>query len=77
MIQTAGMEDRVNQEVRIHHQLKHPAILELYRCFEDSNYVYLVLELCHNGELQRFLKRQGTKALSEENGTQISIYDKI
>lgn len=69
MIQAVGMVDRVNQEVRIHSRLKHPTILELYTCFEDSNYVYLVLELCHNGELQRFLKTRGTKALSEENGT--------
>ncbi|XP_012235642.1 serine/threonine-protein kinase PLK4 [Linepithema humile] len=71
MIQAVGMVDRVNQEVRIHSQLKHPAILELYRYFEDRNYVYLVLELCHNGEFQRFLKTQGAKALSEENAAHI------
>lgn len=52
----AGMVDRVQQEVTIHYRLKHPSILELYTFFEDANYVYLVLELCHNGELQKFLK---------------------
>jgi serine/threonine protein kinase len=29
---------------------------QLYNYFEDSNYVYLVLEICHNGELNRYLK---------------------
>ncbi|XP_029660086.1 serine/threonine-protein kinase PLK4 [Formica exsecta] len=66
-----GMVDRVRQEVGIHSRLKHPAILELYTYFQDTNYVYLILELCHNGELQRFLKAQGTKALPEEHAARI------
>ena len=37
----------------------------MYCSFEDSNYVYLILELCHNGELQQFLKR---KPMNEEQG---------
>lgn len=56
-MQAAGMVDRVRQEVSIHYRLKHPAILELYTFFEDDNYVYLILELCHNGELQNYLKK--------------------
>ncbi|XP_011637322.1 serine/threonine-protein kinase PLK4 [Pogonomyrmex barbatus] len=71
MMQAAGMMDRVRQEVGIHTRLKHPAILEVYTCFENTNYVYLVLELCHNGELQRYLKAQGTKSLSEEHAANI------
>lgn len=67
-MQAAGMMDRVKQEVEIHIQLNHPSILKVYTCFENANYVYLVLELCHNGELQRYLKAQGTKSLSEEHG---------
>ncbi|XP_066286299.1 serine/threonine-protein kinase PLK4-like [Branchiostoma lanceolatum] len=65
LMQAAGMVTRVRNEVEIHCQLKHPAVLELYTCFEDSNYVYLVLEMCHNGELGSFLKKQG-KVLTEE-----------
>ncbi|XP_055990497.1 serine/threonine-protein kinase PLK4 [Sorex fumeus] len=60
----AGMVQRVQNEVKIHCQLKHPAILELYNYFEDSNYVYLVLEMCHNGEMNRYLKNRG-KPFSE------------
>lgn len=59
-----NMIDRVRQEVKIHSQLKHPSILELYTFFEDCQHVYLVLELCHNGELLQYLKRSGNK-LSE------------
>uniref|UniRef100_A0A8C9Z1D9 Serine/threonine-protein kinase PLK4 n=1 Tax=Sander lucioperca TaxID=283035 RepID=A0A8C9Z1D9_SANLU len=54
----AGMVQRVTNEVEIHCRLKHPAVLELYNYFEDSNYVYLVLEMCHNGEMSRYLKEK-------------------
>ncbi|KAL1489274.1 hypothetical protein ABEB36_014204 [Hypothenemus hampei] len=62
LMQAEGMVSRVQQEVSIHSRLKHPSILELYTFFEDANYVYLILELCHNGELQQYIKR---KTLSE------------
>ncbi|XP_052077146.1 serine/threonine-protein kinase PLK4-like isoform X2 [Mytilus californianus] len=64
LMKAAGMAARVKKEVEIHSRLKHPAILELYNYFEDSNYVYLVLEICHNGELNRYLKAN-CKVLSE------------
>ncbi|XP_060102788.1 serine/threonine-protein kinase PLK4 isoform X1 [Heteronotia binoei] len=60
-----GMVQRVQNEVKIHCQLKHPSILELYNYFEDSNYVYLILEMCHNGEMSRYLKNK-KKPFSEE-----------
>ncbi|CAH0553539.1 unnamed protein product [Brassicogethes aeneus] len=52
------MDERVKTEVFIHSRLKHPSILELYNYFEDINYVYLVLELCQNGELQQYVKKK-------------------
>lgn len=64
MMKKQNMIDRVRQEVKIHSQLKHPSILELYTFFEDCQHVYLVVELCHNGELLQYLKRNGNK-LSE------------
>lgn len=54
-MQAYQMTDRVRQEVAIHARLKHPSILTLFTFFEDSNYVYLVLELAHNGALHRYL----------------------
>ena len=60
------MVSRVRNEVEIHSRLKHPAILELYNYFEDSNYVYLVLEVCHNGELNRYLHTVNRRFTEEE-----------
>ncbi|XP_054652355.1 serine/threonine-protein kinase PLK4 [Dunckerocampus dactyliophorus] len=62
----AGMVQRVTNEVEIHCRLKHPSILELYNYFEDSNYVYLVLEMCHNGEMGRYLKERKMPFSEEE-----------
>lgn len=43
------------------------SLFKLYNYFEDSNYVYLVLEMCHNGEMSRYLKEQKI-AFSEDEG---------
>jgi polo-like kinase 4 len=53
---SAGMVERVRQEVTIHSRLKHPSVLELFTFFEDVNYVYLILEFAENGELRKYLK---------------------
>merc|ERR1740123_1832728 len=39
------------QEVEIMLALDHPNIVRLYETFEDSRFVYLILELCSGGEL--------------------------
>lgn len=70
LMASAGMIGRVRQEVIIHSRLKHPAILELYTFFEDAHYVYLVLELAHNGELAKHFKL-GTQSLSEKAASDI------
>lgn len=61
------MVNRVKQEVTIHSRLKHASVLELYTCFEDENNVYLVLELCHNGELASYMKTRKS-TFSEDEG---------
>ncbi|KAJ3052841.1 hypothetical protein HK097_005568 [Rhizophlyctis rosea] len=58
------MTRRVANEVEIHWQLHHPSILELLNYFEDDSYVYMVMELCKNGELYRYIQRRG-RPLSE------------
>lgn len=61
------MVSRVRNEVEIHSRLKHPSVLELYNYFEDANYVYLILEMCHNREINRYLKTT-QKRLTENEG---------
>merc|ERR1719270_1015198 len=68
------MNERVRQEVGIHARLKHPAIVELKTFFEDADFVYLVLELCHNGELAKYLKN--TKHSFSEPEARI-IFDQV
>ena len=57
---------RVANEVEIHWQLRHPAILELYNYFEDSEYVYMVMELCDNGNLFHYMKNRPNRHLDED-----------
>ena len=53
----------------VHSQLSHKNILQLFHYFEDESNVYLVMELCENGELYSFLKRKqnetGRRGLDE------------
>lgn len=67
------MLDRLNAEITIHHQVKHPNIVELLNCFCDDKYVYLILELCSNGDLEHYLQEKRTLSEHEsmwkrENG---------
>ena len=59
------MLERLNAEITIHHQVKHPNIAELLNCFYDENYIYLILELCSHGDLDRYLKEKQTLSESE------------
>ncbi|KAL0268416.1 UNVERIFIED_CONTAM: hypothetical protein PYX00_010370 [Menopon gallinae] len=70
LMHSSGMMARVHQEVSIHSKLKHPSILELYTFFEDSCHVYLILEYCENGELQKYLK-QHNKILKESEAYEV------
>lgn len=54
-MKSKGMTDRVKQEANIQLNLSHPAILQLYRFFEDANYIYLILELAEYGDIQNYL----------------------
>ncbi|KAG1696979.1 Protein furry -like [Nymphon striatum] len=65
-IRTSEMISRVNQEVEIHLKLKHPSILELYTYFEDSEYIYLVLEMCSRGNCKQHVERLKRNLLESE-----------
>ena len=40
---------------------------QLYNYFEDASYVYLILEMCHNKEINRYLKKTG-RPVGENEG---------
>ncbi|KAJ3412208.1 hypothetical protein HDV05_001118 [Chytridiales sp. JEL 0842] len=66
LMKQANMSARVANEVEIHWQLRHPSILELLTYFEDNSNVYLVMELCPNGELFRFMQKRGVPLTEPE-----------
>lgn len=49
-----GLLERVTQEINIQAELDHSSILRLYTAFEDVDHIYIVLELCSNGELRKY-----------------------
>lgn len=54
--------------------LKHENIIKVYDCFQDENYIYMVLELADNGQLYEKLKRVGK---FDENTARAMIKDVI
>ncbi|PRW57075.1 aurora other [Chlorella sorokiniana] len=50
---------QVEREIRLHSQLRHPNIIQLYAAFEDDNYVFMVTEFAAGGDLYEDLKRSG------------------
>ncbi|KAF9111722.1 Cell cycle serine/threonine-protein kinase cdc5/MSD2 [Mortierella sp. AM989] len=50
-------------EIKIHQGLTHENIVKYYHCFEDDDFVYLVLELCECKTLMELIKRR--KRLTE------------
>lgn len=59
------MAIRVRSEVHNHSRLKHPSIVELYTSFEDVQNVYLVMELCENGEMSKLIKYKYPNGMPE------------
>ena len=50
-------------EIRIHRSLHHPNVVGFEHFFEDSENVYILLELCSNQTLNEMVKRR--KRLTE------------
>ena len=71
-MRSAGILDRVKTEVSIHSKLKQSSVVELLTYFESDKHVYLVLELCQNGELFSYLKRH--KVVLNERETACVLY---
>lgn len=51
-------------EINIHRSLNHKHIVKFYSFFEDSNFVYIILELCAKRSLMEMQKRR--KKITEE-----------
>eukprot|EP00906_Rhabdomonas_costata_P016860 RCo024226 len=55
-----GLQHRLSQEIELHSRLRHPAVVELLTWFQDSAFVYLVLEACEM-EVAEYVRRAGPR----------------
>lgn len=53
----------MSQEISIHRSLKHQHVVEFYSYFEDTNNIYIILEICNKRSLMEMHKRR--KLLTE------------
>ena len=51
-------KQKLISEIKIHKSLHHPNIVAFEHYFEDSENVYLLIEICHNQTLNELLKRR-------------------
>lgn len=50
---------KLQSEIEIHGTLDHPNIVKMYTTFRNSEFVFMVLELCERGALDELLKKNG------------------
>jgi len=67
---------KLRSEIAIHRSLDHDKVVRFYDYFEDSEYVYIVLEMCPNQTLNEFMRKRPSKRLSEPE-TMFYIYELI
>jgi len=54
-----GLRMRFRQEIEIMKRVDHPNIIKLVETFEDSDHIFLVMELCVGGDLYNRLAQHG------------------
>jgi polo-like kinase 1 len=63
LLQKQHQKEKMTQEIMLHRTLYHPYVVKLYSYFEDSHFVYIMLELCRRRSLMELHKRR--KAVTE------------
>ncbi len=56
---------KCRRTLQVHMGLQHPHIVQLLEFFEDSDRVYLVMELCSRGELLSLVQQKVAACLSQ------------
>ncbi|EAR83438.2 Serine/Threonine kinase domain protein (macronuclear) [Tetrahymena thermophila SB210] len=60
------MEKQLQQEIKIQTYLNHPNVLKMHGFFDDSQKIYLILELASHGDIYKEIKREANKKFTEE-----------
>jgi len=67
---------KLRSEIAIHKELHHEKVVKFYEHFEDTEYVYIMLEVCPNRTLNEFMRRRPPKRLVEPEAM-FYMYDLI
>ena len=59
-LQKHRIKQKLMNEIKIHRSMRHSNIVNFHRVFEDSDNVYILLELCTNQTLHELIKRRKT-----------------
>ncbi|KAK7583839.1 hypothetical protein V9T40_004802 [Parthenolecanium corni] len=59
----SNQKEKMTQEITIHRSVRHKQIVGFHGFFEDDDFVYVILELCHRRSLMELHRRR--KALTE------------
>lgn len=59
MIRKAEVKDveQLAFSIKCHFFFNHPNLAQLYACFSDEKYIYLVMEICIDGSLSKYRKK--------------------
>ncbi|KZS96268.1 Pkinase-domain-containing protein [Sistotremastrum niveocremeum HHB9708] len=57
-LKTKKAKTKLYAEIKIHRSIQHPNVVKFFECFEDSDNVYMTLELCEAGSLMETLRRR-------------------
>ena len=72
-IEQKKMAEKFRTELQIHAKMCHPNIVGFHRAFNFHEHTYVVLELCHNGNLNDMVKARGCLSLPEVRRYMIQI----
>lgn len=67
---------KLKSEIAIHRSLSHEKVVRFYDYYEDSEYVYIILEYCPNQTLNEFLRKRQSRRMAEPEAM-FYIYDLI
>eukprot|EP01084_Bolivina_argentea_P029435 54664_1 len=62
----------LKDEIRILKSLEFPYIIDMIDCFDNTNQIYLILELCEGGDLFAQMLRQPNRRFNEERSALIA-----
>lgn len=59
------MIELVKREIAILQKINHPNVVKLFDVARTSNYLYMFLEYCADGDLKDYMSKNEEKRLSE------------